>query len=122
MVAHKAYAKELFTRLIPLSISWFGLSTVLIANDDEMLELMARSGCKGLLLGMETVSDDGLREINKQFNSSIDYRLLIEKLHRLKIAIQGCFVFGLDHDTKETFDETIDFVLDTGIDLLDLLF
>lgn len=117
LVAHKGYAKELFARLIPLNISWFGLSTVLIANDDEMLELMARSGCKGLLLGMESISDASLQEMNKQFNSSIDYRLLIEKLHRLKISIQGCFVFGLDHDTKDTFDETIDFVLETGIDL-----
>ncbi len=117
LVSNIKYAKELFRRLIPLNIQWFGLCTVLIANDDEMLELMARSGCKGLLLGLESVSDDSLKDINKQFNISVDYRILIDKLHRLKISIQGCFVFGLEHDTKEIFDETIDFVLDTGIDL-----
>lgn len=117
LVANIRYAKELFHALIPLNIEWFGLCTVLIANDDEMLELMARSGCKGLLLGLESISQDSLKEINKQFNASVDYRVLIDKLHRLKISIQGCFVFGLDNDTKDIFDETIDFVLDTGIDL-----
>ncbi|MEA3456505.1 MAG: radical SAM protein [Campylobacterota bacterium] len=117
LVSNIRYAKELFRALIPLNIQWFGLCTVLIANDDDMLELMARSGCKGLLLGLESISQDSLKDINKQFNASVDYRRLIEKLHRLKISIQGCFVFGLDHDTKDTFDETIDFVLDTGIDL-----
>ncbi len=117
LVSNIGYAKELFRALIPLNIQWFGLCTVLIANDDDMLELMARSGCKGLLLGLESISQESLKDINKQFNASVDYRLLIEKLHRLKISIQGCFVFGLDHDTQDTFDETIDFVLDTGIDL-----
>jgi radical SAM superfamily enzyme YgiQ (UPF0313 family) len=117
LVANKRYAMELFTRMIPLNIQWFGLSTVVGANDDELLELMARSGCKGLLLGLESISDASLKDVRKQFNSSVNYRTLIDKLHRLKISIQGCFVFGLEHDTLETFDETIDFVLDTGIDL-----
>lgn len=117
LVANKEYAKALFREMIPLNIQWFGLSTVLIANDDEMLELMARSGCRGLLLGLESISDASLKDIKKQFNSSVNYRMLIDKLHRLKISVQGCFVFGLESDTLDTFDETIDFVLDTGIDL-----
>ena len=117
LVSDKVYAKELFRRLIPLNLHWFGLSTVLIANDDEMLELMARSGCKGLLLGLESISEDNLKENKKQFNGTVDYRLLIQKLHTLGISIQGCFVFGLDNDTVDTFDETVEFVLETGIDL-----
>ncbi len=117
LVAYKSYAKELFERLIPLDVEWFGLSTVLIANDDAMLELMARSGCKGLLLGLESVSAESLKSVNKQFNASVDYRQLVDKLHRLHISVQGCFVFGMDTDTVEIFDETIDFVLEAGIDL-----
>ena len=117
LVSDRHYAKELFISLIPLNVHWYGLSTVLIAKDDEMLELMARSGCKGLLLGLESVSEDTNVEVKKHFNASIDYRVLIKKLHNLGISIQGCFVFGLDSDTVDTFDETIDFVLETGIDL-----
>ncbi len=117
LVSDKQYAIELFTRLIPLRVQWFGLSTVLIAHDEELMELMAKSGCKGLLLGLESISNTNLKTTHKQFNSSVDYAALIAKLHRLGISIQGCFVFGLDEDTTDVFDETVDFVLSTGIDL-----
>ena len=117
LISDKGYATELFRQLIPLNVHWFGLSTVLIAHDDALLELMARSGCKGLLLGLETVSETSLKETHKQFNASVNYYDLIKKLHRLGISIQGCFVFGLDNDSKDVFEETVEFVLETGIDL-----
>ena len=117
LVADKAYARELFTALIPLKVRWFGLSTVLIAHDRELMELMARSGCRGLLLGLEIIMSDSLGDANKRFNGSVDYKALIADLHDLHIAIQGCFVFGLDHDPLEVFDITADFAVDNGIDL-----
>lgn len=117
LVSDREYARELFTALIPLKLRWFGLSTVLIAHDPELMELIARSGCRGLLLGLETLSRGGLQDARKKFNGSVDYAGLIGDLHALGIAIQGCFVFGLDHDTPEVFDETAQFAIDTGIDL-----
>lgn len=117
IISDKDYAKELFRRLIPLKLQWFGLSTVLIAHDDELMELLARSGCKGLLLGLETVSEDSLHDARKRFNGSVSYKQVITDLHRSGISIQGCFVFGLDHDTPEVFDNTVEFAIDAGIDL-----
>ncbi|MDR1968980.1 MAG: B12-binding domain-containing radical SAM protein [Burkholderiaceae bacterium] len=117
LVSDKRYARELFTRLIELKVQWFGLSTVLIGHDRALMELMARSGCKGLLLGLETVTPSSLQDANKRFNASIDYRALIADLHHLGIAVQGCFVFGLDHDTPEVFDATVQFAIDAAVDL-----
>jgi radical SAM superfamily enzyme YgiQ (UPF0313 family) len=117
LVSDTRYAKELFTALVPLGITWFGLSTVLIAHDEELMELMAKSGCRGLLLGLETVSGANLKNMKKPFNASVDYKELIGKLHRLGIAVQGCFVFGLDHDTPDVFEATAEFAIDAGIDL-----
>jgi len=117
IISDKKYAKELFRRLIPLNIQWFGLSTVLIAHDDELKELVARSGCKGLLLGLETVSAQSLKDAKKRFNESVSYKDVIRDLHHLGISIQGCFVFGLDHDTSDVFDNTVEFAIDEGIDL-----
>lgn len=117
LVSDIGYAKALFTALIPLKIKWFGLSTVLIAHNEELMELMARSGCKGLLLGLETVTTGSLGDAGKKFNSSVNYKELVAKLHKLGISIQGCFVFGLDHDTVDTFDATVELVIDAGIDL-----
>ena len=117
LVSDIRYAKRLFQALIPLNVQWYGLSTVIIGHDPELMELMARSGCKGLLLGLETLSEAGLMETGKRFNSSVGYKQLIGDLHQLGIAIQGCFVFGLDHDTPDVFDATVQMSLDTAIDL-----
>lgn len=117
IISDKNYAKELFRQLIPLKLQWFGLSTVLIAHDDELMELLARSGCRGLLLGLETISEDSLQDAHKRFNGSVSYKQVISDLHRLGISIQGCFVFGLDHDMPDVFDNTVEFAIDAGIDL-----
>ena len=117
LISDKHYAKALFRALIPLNIHWYGLSTVLIAHDSELIELIARSGCKGLLLGLETVSETNLQTNRKSFNASVEYRSVIRELHKLGVAIQGCFVFGMDHDTTDVFDATVQFAVDTGIDL-----
>ena len=117
IISDKKYAKELFRQLIPLNIKWFGLSTVLIAHDKELKELLARSGCKGLLLGLETISENSLKDAGKRFNESVSYKDVIADLHHLGISIQGCFVFGLDHDTEDVFEKTVEFAIDSGIDL-----
>lgn len=117
LISDREYARELFTRLIPLKLQWFGLSTVLLAHDAELLDLVARSGCRGLLLGLETVTPESLRDAKKRFNGSVGFKDLITELHSRKIAVQGCFVFGLDHDTPDVFDATVDFALDAGVDL-----
>lgn len=117
LISDKNYARELFTKLIPLNVEWFGLSTVLLSHDPELMELVARSGCKGLLLGLETVTPESLGDAKKRFNGSVDFKQVVGDLHHLGISVQGCFVFGLDHDTPDVFDATVDFALDAGVDL-----
>jgi radical SAM superfamily enzyme YgiQ (UPF0313 family) len=117
LISDRAYAGELFEALVPLGIRWFGLSTSLIGREPELMQLMARSGCAGLLIGLETISAANLKTIRKRFNDPSLYRALIADLHGLGISIQGCFVFGNDHDTVDTFDETVQFAIDTAIDL-----
>lgn len=56
LVADRGYALRLFTALITLKLQWYGLATVLLADDAELLELAARSGCRGLLMGLESIS------------------------------------------------------------------
>jgi radical SAM superfamily enzyme YgiQ (UPF0313 family) len=117
LISDRSYAERLFQALIPLDIHWFGLSTSLIGRDPDLMKLMARSGCKGLLIGFETISKGSLGDAGKRFNEPTDYGRLIADLHRHGISLQGCFVFGLDHDTPDAFDETARFVIDHAIDL-----
>ena len=116
-IADVDYAKELFRALIPLRLVWGGLATTLIARDPELLELAARSGCRGLLLGFETLSPEALHAAHKGFNAHQDYREVMRTLHGAGIAVMGCFVFGFDDDTPATFEATADFVEEARVDL-----
>lgn len=117
LIADLNYARELFTALIPLKITWGGLATTTIAWDDDLLDLAARSGCRGLLLGFESLSQTALQQTGKGFNRRKEYHYVVQQLHERNIAIMGCFVFGFDADTETTFAETVEFVLDSNIDL-----
>lgn len=117
LISDVAYARALFTALIPLKVRWFGLSTSLIGRDPALMDLMAQSGCTGLLIGFESISRSGLGTIDKKFNDPALYAELIRDLHKRGITIQGCFVFGNDEDTLDTFDATAEFVIKTRIDL-----
>ncbi len=117
LISDIPYAKELFTALIPLKIRWGGLATTTIAWDDELLDLAARSGCRGLLIGFESVNQASLKEAKKAFNMRHDYRDVARRIHARGIAIMGCFVFGLDQDTLDSFDQTVTLVMEARIDL-----
>jgi radical SAM superfamily enzyme YgiQ (UPF0313 family) len=117
LISDRAYATELFEALAPLNVRWFGLATSLIGRDRALMELMARSGCSGLLIGLESICEASLGDIRKRFNDPSLYRALIADLHALGISVQGCFVFGHDHDTPDVFERTVQFCIDAAIDL-----
>lgn len=117
-IENPVYIKQLYRELAPLKKRWGGLATMAIARDEEMLRLASRSGCRGLLLGIESVSEETIKRMGKKgLNSPQQYIKEIKKLHDHGIAINGCFVLGLDGDTKDTFERTIEFVDKAAIDL-----
>jgi radical SAM superfamily enzyme YgiQ (UPF0313 family) len=117
LIADRTYALQLFSALVPLKVRWYGLATVLLAEDPKLLDLAARSGCKGLLMGLESISIKNLRQNHKGFNSPEKYAAVVERLHQHGIALQGCFVFGLDNDEPGVFLKTAEFAVQAKIDL-----
>lgn len=111
------YAKEFLTALIPLKKRWGGLASSRIRQDDELLDLMAQSGCQFILIGFESLNNRSLASMHKAFNKVEDYRELVGKLHDRNIVIQGCFIFGLDEDDRTVFEQTVDLVNDLSIDI-----
>lgn len=117
IIADRNHAIRLFQALAPLRLQWYGLATVLLADDDELLALAQRSGCKGLLMGLESLSAANLKGNRKGFNSPERYARVVERLHAHGIALQGCFVFGLDDDHPDVFLKTAEFAVQAKIDL-----
>jgi radical SAM superfamily enzyme YgiQ (UPF0313 family) len=117
LVSDPRYAAQLFEALVPLEIRWYGLATTLIAIERDLLELAARSGCGGLLIGLESLCEASLAQTQKGFNDPEAYRAMVADLHRHRIALMGCFAFGLDGDTPDVFERTARFAVEAAIDL-----
>ncbi len=117
LIADKKYATRLFTALIPLRIQWYGLATTLLGDDRPLLDLAAESGCRGLLMGLESIHPANLRRSRKGWGDPARYPELVRRLHRRRIALQGCFVFGLEDDGPDIFLETARFAVEAKIDL-----
>lgn len=117
LISDKNYAMELFAAIKPLNIQWFGLSTTLICKNLSLLDAASDSGCRGLLMGLESISKSNLSAMGKGFNNPENYYKVVELLHERNIALQGCFVFGLDGEDKDVFLETAKFAVEAHIDL-----
>jgi radical SAM superfamily enzyme YgiQ (UPF0313 family) len=111
------YARELLRAMIPLGKRWGGLATASIGRDPELVDLLARSGCCYLLIGFESVNQQGLGRIGKGFNRCGEYARLVRMLHEARIVVQGCFVFGFDEDTTDVFPATVQQVDELRIDI-----
>ncbi|MCK5279852.1 MAG: cobalamin-dependent protein [Cyclobacteriaceae bacterium] len=114
----RAYAKELFTEMIPLKKRWFSQCGIGIAEDDELLNLAVRSGCHGLFIGFESLSQQSLSSWKKHCNRRMDYLEVARKLHSVDIAIFAGFVFGSDEDGPDVFANTLDFLLESNVETL----
>jgi radical SAM superfamily enzyme YgiQ (UPF0313 family) len=109
------YAKELFRAIAPYHKWWSSQASIQAGQDDEFLEAAARSGCKQLFLGLESISQPSMLEVKKGFNRVEDYYWIIQRVHAHGIAVQAGIVFGFDHDTPEIFRDTLDFLEQTGV-------
>jgi len=109
-------AKELFRALIPYKLLWVGQASINVAQDIELLELAANSGCKGLFVGFESISPSSLREADKPQNKISFYKKAIERFHRFGISLEGAFIFGFDNDDKSIFKKTVNFIKKVKLD------
>jgi len=109
------YAKELFRAITPYRKWWSSQASIQAGRDEELLELAARSGCKQLFLGLESISQDSLDAVHKPFNVVEEYSRIIERVHSHGIAVQAGIVFGFDGDTPNVFQGTVDFLERAGV-------
>jgi len=113
--ADLSYAKELFQAITPYKKWWSSQASIHAGQDDEFLEKAARSGCKQLFLGLESISQASLNMVRKKFNKVEEYSTIIRRIHAHGISVQAGIVFGFDSDTPAIFQETVDFLEANGV-------
>lgn len=114
--ANKHYAKALFRALAPLRRWWTSQTTMSSLEDDELVELAARSGCKAFFVGLESVNQSSLAGVMKGHNHVTEYKRLMERAHAYGIAVQAGIMFGFDNDDRDVFARTVDMMGEIGLD------
>jgi radical SAM superfamily enzyme YgiQ (UPF0313 family) len=112
--ADKRHAKKLLKALAKEKIKWFTETDISIAYDNELLDLLKKSGCVQVLIGFESISQSALEGVEthsnwkaKQVHSYIE---AIAKIQSYGITVNGCFILGLDGTGEESFRDVFEFV------------
>lgn len=107
-------ARELMRTIAPEGVRWFTETDVSVADDPGLLALMHEAGCAEILIGLESPTATGLDGVETRRNwkrtRMATYERAIECIQSHGIAVNACFVLGLDGDGAEIFDEVEAFV------------
>lgn len=101
---------ELMARLagMPDDMVFYTQITMEAAEDPAFLDAMKRARILGALVGVESVTQEGLKDVYKGFNLAGDELVArLRAFRRHGIHVLGSFIFGLQSDTKDTFDATV---------------
>ena len=104
-----------------LKKQWFCQASINVADNLEVLEWAGRAGCRMIFLGIEAEDAGALTEVNKRLNlkhGTSSYETTFDRIHAAGIAVLGAFIFGMDGDTPEKLDRRADFMINSGVDVM----
>ncbi|HZL79447.1 MAG TPA: radical SAM protein [Candidatus Limnocylindrales bacterium] len=117
--AHREHYKKLLRELAKEKVRWFTEADVRVAEDDELLGLMRDSGCQQVLIGLESPRRTSLSGVEMKTNWKLrqhdHYKDAIEKIQSYGVTVNGCFILGLDGDTRDVFADVLEFVRDSAL-------
>ena len=116
IVGNPKFSTELFERLVPLNIKWAGQASITVAKKEGLLDLMKKSGCEWLFMGIESLNAENLSDMRKNINIVEELEQNLRKIKEAGINILGSFIFGFDHDDSTVFDKVVDFCQRTRLD------
>jgi len=112
LFADMAAVKRLVNELDCLKVRWSCQAGIDVARHPELIRKMAKAGCVSVLIGFESLNRENLRQMKKFGNLCSDgYEPVIRRFHENGIMVNGTFVFGYDRDTRDSFDQTLEFAL-----------
>ena len=120
IIADPDYARQLFRAMIPMHKRWVSQCSIEIADDPELLRVARAAGCRGLFIGIETVSQENLAAMDKKFNQSARFFERLALLRKQGIGVVAGMIVGLDSDDVGVFERTLRFLDDARIDALQL--
>ena len=119
----RSRATDLFTRivwhkkkgLLPSDVRFYAITRANTIYDMDFLLLMKEAGCDKITFGIETGSDEMLKNVGKGTTKD-DYRKAYQMLDEMGITKRGSFILGFPYETEETIWESINFALELDLD------
>jgi radical SAM superfamily enzyme YgiQ (UPF0313 family) len=105
-----AYLRRLSAELRPLGKIWSAAVTIDVTDDPSLVRAMALGGCTGVFIGFESLEDANLYDAKKRTPRTEDYARRVRILHDNGIQVNGSFVLGFDHDRKDVFERTAEWI------------
>lgn len=115
-ISELSHARAVLEVFKEFDIRWFGHSSFNLMRDDKLIDLMADSGCLGLNIGFESLSQTNLDQMHKFPNKTAEYAACIRRLHEREIGVMGTFMVGFDGDKVAVFDQIVDFVMENRLE------
>jgi radical SAM superfamily enzyme YgiQ (UPF0313 family) len=108
--SNRAYLRELCQTLRPLNRIWSAAVSIDVTDDPTLIRIMALAGCTGVFVGFESLTDENLADARKKTPKACDYARRVRMLHENGIQVNGSFVLGFDHDRKDVFTRTANWI------------
>jgi len=116
------FTKQLLREMKTLNKKFLALANISsFENDEELLKLAAEAGLIQINLGLESPSQEGINSIGKTKNQVKKYAEIIKKIHDYNIMVLGYFIFGLETDNTDIFNQTLDFIKDIDLDAANMM-
>jgi radical SAM superfamily enzyme YgiQ (UPF0313 family) len=115
---NKKWSKAFMHSLRERGVRWFTETDVSAADDPELIDLLADSGCQQVLVGFESTRKKSLEHIDRanwKSKRRDTYERFIDEVQSRGVTVNGCFILGLDSDTPDVFEEVAEFVRRTGL-------
>src|SRR5215213_222458 len=88
-------------------VPWVAQISANLLRDEELVDLIARSGGKWIFIGMESIDPANMADVNKNFSKPGEYGAVLERLAQRNIYAITSFIFGMDNDTPGVADRTL---------------
>jgi radical SAM superfamily enzyme YgiQ (UPF0313 family) len=108
--SNAAYLRTLCAALRPLEKIWSAAVSIEVTDDPSLVRAMALSGCSGVFVGFESLTDLNLAEARKKTPKAADYARRVRLLHDHGIQVNGSFVLGFDHDRPDAFPRLAEWI------------
>jgi radical SAM superfamily enzyme YgiQ (UPF0313 family) len=108
--SNRPYLSELCRALRPLNKIWSPAVSIDVTDDPSLIREMALAGCTGVFIGFESLTDENLADARKKTPKTADYARRVHILHDNGIQVNGSFVLGFDHDRKDVFVRTAEWI------------